>query len=140
MAVSAPGIDCVSTTTQLREQAARRLMHDRESLARAVTDALYDEAGDRLARHGPRGRERCLEDMHFNVDHLIPAVDLGEPDLFARYLGWLNDLLQARGVDTRDVTRCLQLLRDEVSRRYSADESRAIGEILDAGVRSLPHA
>ena len=140
MAVGAPGLARVSGTAHLREHAARRLMHDRESLARAVTDALYDEAGDRLARHGPRGRERCLEDMHFNVDHLIPAVDLGEPDLFAGYLDWLNDLLRARGVDTRDVTRCLQLLRDEVSRRYSADESRVIGEILDASMRSLPPA
>lgn len=127
-------------TTQAYAQAARRLMHDRESLARAVTDALYEEAGERLAHHGPRGRERCLEDMHFNVDHLIPAVDLGDPDLFARYVTWLCDLLRSRGVDTRDVTRCLELLRDEVTRRYSEDESRVVSEILHASLRSLPPA
>lgn len=116
---------------------ARLLMRDREVLARAVTSTLYVEAAERLARHGVRGRERCLEDMHFNVDHLIPAVDLGDPDLFTRYLQWLHELLQARGVDTRDVCRCLELLRDEVTQRYQRSEARLVTNILDAGLRSL---
>lgn len=119
-------------------QAARLLMRDRESLARAVTEALYAEAGDRLARHGPNGRVRCLEDMHFNIEHLVPAVDLDDDSLFVRYVEWLHGLLHARGVDTRDVTRCLQLLRDEVVRRYTTAEARPIGDVLDAGIRSLP--
>ncbi|HEX5972174.1 MAG TPA: hypothetical protein VFY85_09620 [Gemmatimonadaceae bacterium] len=130
----------MSDTATAHGRAAQRLIDDRTSLARAVTDALYAEAGDRLARHGTRGRERCLEDMHFNVDHLIPAVDLGDADLFGRYLQWLDDLLRSRGVETRDVTRCLELLGDEVERRYAPDESRAIREILDASRRSLPRA
>ena len=127
----------MTATGTVNGRAAQRLIRDRESLARAVTDALYAEAGDRLARHGTRGRERCLEDMHFNVDHLIPAVDLGDPDLFGRYLQWLDDLLRARGVETREVTRCLELLGDEVERRYAPDESRAIRDVLDASQRSL---
>jgi len=118
-------------------QAAQLLMRDRESLARAVTDALYAETGERLARHGARGRERCLEDMHFNVDHLIPAVDLQDAEMFVRYVEWLHGLLHARGVDTRDVARCLELLRDEAARRYDAGDAQAIAVILDAGLRSL---
>jgi hypothetical protein len=78
--------------------------------------------------------------MHFNVEHLIPAVDLGDPELFGRYLQWLDDLLRARGVETRDVTRCLELLGDEVERRYQADESRVIRDILVASQRSLRRA
>jgi hypothetical protein len=127
----------MSATTNASGVAAQSLMRDRESLARAVTDALYAEAGERLARHGENGRVRCLEDMHFNVDHLIPAVDLDDPDMFVRYARWLHDLLRARGVDARDVTRCFELLRDEVSRRYSGDEVAAVVRILDAGLRSL---
>ena len=119
-------------------EAARLLMRDRGSLAHAVTDALYAEAGERLSRHGAHGRERCLEDMHFNVDHLIPAVDLGAPELFVRYVQWLHDLLHARGVDTRDVTRCLQLLRGESTRRYAPEEARAVGDVLEAGMQALP--
>jgi hypothetical protein len=130
----------MTNTATVNGRAAQRLIHDRESLARAVTDALYAESGDRLAKHGARGRERCLEDMHFNVDHLIPAVDLGDADLFGRYLQWLDDLLRSRGVATRDVTRCLELLGDEVERRYEPDESRAIRDILEASQRSLPRA
>ena len=120
--------------------AARLLMRDRESLARAVTDALYAEAGERLARHGPNGRVRCLEDMHFNVEHLVPAVDLGDADLFVRYVQWLHGLLQARNVDTRDVTRCLELLREEARSRYTAAEAKPISDIIDAGLRAVPPA
>lgn len=130
----------MSEGVEAGSQAARLLMRDRESLARAVTDALYEEAGDRLARHGPNGRVRCLEDMHFNVEHLVPAVDLGDPELFVRYVQWLHGLLQARGVDTRDVTRCLELLQGEVVRRYTASEAQPITTILDAGLRSVPSA
>jgi len=127
----------MNDTPEAPAHAAQLLMRDRESLARAVTDALYAESGERLARHGARGRERCLEDMHFNVDHLIPAVDLQDPAMFVRYVEWLHGLLHSRGVDTRDVSRCLELLRDETTRRYAAADARAIGAILDAGLHSL---
>lgn len=130
----------MSEGVEAGSHAAQLLIRDRESLARAVTDALYEEAGERLSRHGPNGRVRCLEDMHFNVEHLVPAVDLGDPDLFVRYVQWLHGLLQARGVDTRDVTRCLELLQDEVTRRYAAADAQPITTILDAGLRSVPPA
>lgn len=130
----------MSDAVEAGSHAARLLMRDRESLARAVTDALYAEAGERLALHGANGRVRCLEDMHFNVEHLVPAVDLGDADLFARYVQWLHGLLHARGVDTRDVTRCLELLRDEAKSRYTAAESQPISDIIDAGIRAVRRA
>ena len=119
-------------------QAARLLMRDRESLARAVTEALYAEAGDRLARHGPNGRVRCLEDMHFNIEHLIPAVDLGEPQLFATYVRWLDSLLRARNVPTREVVRCLELVEAEARARFAADEAEAVADVLRVGLAALP--
>jgi len=29
---------------------------------------------------------RCLEDTHFNVEHLVPVVDVGDPDSSVRYV------------------------------------------------------
>jgi hypothetical protein len=113
---------------------AALLMRDRDALALAVTTALYAESPRLLEKHGERGREKCLQDMRYNIDHLIPAVDLADGAMFARYVEWLDGLLRARNVATRDVVRCLELLRDHCVDRYPAAESGAIGDIIRAGL------
>ena len=119
-------------------RAARLLLIDREALAREVTDALYAESPELLERHGERGREKCLQDMRYNIEHLIPAVELADASMFARYVEWLDALLRSRGVATRDVVRCLELLRVAVNVQYAADDAAAIAPIIDAGLRALP--
>jgi hypothetical protein len=114
--------------------ASHLLTRDRDIVARAVTDALYAESPLLLERHGARGREKCLQDMQYNIDHLIPAVELRDGAIFARYVQWLDELLRARGVETRDVVRSLELIRDQCTARFPGPESRAIREILQAGL------
>lgn len=118
-------------------RAARRLLQDKEPLAQAVTEALYREDPALMERHGARGREKCHQDMRYNVEHLIPAVELGDGLMFAGYVEWLDTLLRARHVATRDIVRCLELLGDETTRRYATDEAEAIARILRAGLRVL---
>ena len=113
--------------------ASRLLMRDQDAVARAVTAALYAASPALLERHGERGRDKCLQDMHYTIEHLIPAVDLGDPALFVRYVEWLDGLLRARSVDTRDVVRCLELIREQCIERFPRAESEAIGAILQAG-------
>ena len=119
------------------ERAARLLIIDREALAQEVTAALYAESPGLIDRHGERGREKCLQDMRYNVEHLTPAVELADPSMFARYVAWLDELLRARNVATGDVVRCLELLRDRCRVRYPAAEAEAIGTIIDAGLAVL---
>lgn len=116
-------------------RAARLLHHEKEALARAVTDALYAERPELVEKHGERGREKCLADMRHNVNHLAPAVELGDAEMFARYVTWLDGLLRARSVDTRDVVRSLELLRAECGARFPGEEARATAAIIDAGLR-----
>jgi hypothetical protein len=74
--------------------------------------------------------------MRYNIEHLLPAVELGDPAMFARYVEWLDGMLRSRGVDTADVVRCLELLRDECGRRYP-DDDPAIRPIIDAGLSAV---
>lgn len=120
-----------------RARAAQLLMQDREAIASSVTAALYAEAPSLLQRYGASGRAKCLQDMRYNIEHLIPAVDLADDDMFVRYVRWLDGLLRARNVATRDVVRCLELLRDDCARRYPTAESSSIASVIDAGLRSL---
>ena len=121
-------------------RSAALLMRDRETLAQDVTAALYAESPELLERHGERGRGKCLQDMVYNIEHLIPAVDLADGAMFARYVEWLDGLLRARNVATRDVIRCLELLRDRCVARYPAEESSAIGGIIEAGLHVVKPA
>jgi len=125
----------LGTNESVAARSAALLMRDRETLAQEVTAALYAESPDLLGRHGERGRGKCLQDMGYNIEHLIPAVDLADGAMFARYVEWLDGLLRARNVATRDVIRCLELLRDRCVARYPAAESAAIAGIIDAGLR-----
>jgi hypothetical protein len=117
--------------------AAERLLRDKETLARAVTAAIYEEFPDLIEKYGERGRARCLQDMHYNIEHLIPAVDLQEPELFAQYVRWLDGMLRARGVATRDVHRCLERLREETRTRYDAAAAAAVVRVIEAGLATL---
>lgn len=134
MGAGATGIGMSDVVTATGASASRLLMRDRDAIARAATAALYAAVPALLERHGERGRDKCLQDMHYTIDHLIPAVDFGDPAMFSRYVEWLDGVLRARNVDTRDVVRCLELLRDQCAERFPRSEADAIGAILDAGL------
>ena len=118
-------------------RAARLLLVDREALAREVTDALYAESPALLERYGIAGREKCLQDMRYNIEHLTPAVELGDHAMFAGYVEWLDSLLRARNVPTRDVVRCLELLAARCAVRYPRGEAETIGATIRAGLAVL---
>jgi len=112
-------------------------MYDKESIARAVTQRMFDEYPDILEKHGERGRQKCLQDMHYNIEHLIPAVDLERPEMFADYARWLDTMLGSRGVAARDVRRCFEMVADEARERYDDEVTKLIDAIIRAGVDAV---
>ena len=116
------------------ERASEALLRDKDALARAITDALYAGMPELLARHGERGRVKCLQDMHYNLEHLAPAVALDDPSLFARYAEWLRDMLGARGVGVDEVRRSLEITRDVTGERMPADEAASIAVSIEAAL------
>jgi len=124
------------------EAASEALLARKDELARAVTEALYAEMPNLVTKFGDRGHAKCLQDMGYNLEHLAPAVALGEPALFARYTTWLREMLGARGIPTREVRRSLELTRDVVRARLAGDESVVVSDAIDAGLAALdaPHA
>lgn len=120
-----------------RENAAARLGTDQGELARDITAALYTELPELEARYGERGRIRCLEDMNFNLEHLRPAVELGQPHLFGDYVRWLDGLLRARGIATHEIARSLAIMERIVAARFPAAEADAIRPVIVAGLDAL---
>ena len=119
------------------ERCGERLVREKESLAAAITAALYQERPDLLDRYGAAGREKCLQDMRYNLEHLAPAVALQEPAMFAGYARWLGGLLAARDIPTDDVVRSLALTRSTLTERFPADEAAAAAPALEAALSVL---
>jgi hypothetical protein len=116
--------------------ASDALLDHKSIIARAITDAMYREKPALLERYGEVGRVRCLEDMHFNIEHLAPAVALGEAVLFERYVVWLRDMLAARNVPVDDVRRSLELTNTMVA-QYLPEHAAVIGDVVNAGIAAL---
>src|ERR1043165_2053459 len=125
------------TTHTVGQRAAEHLTYDKESIARGVTKRMFDEYPDILEKPGERGRQKCLQDMHYNIEHLIPAVDLEKPEMFADYARWLDTMLGSRGVSARDVRRCFEMVADEARTRFDGEEAAIIDEIIRAGVAAV---
>ncbi len=120
-------------------RASDSILGRKEELARAITDALY--AGDPalLERFGEAGHAKCLQDMHYSLEHLAPAVALNDPALFSRYVRWLENLLSARGIGSQDVRRSLEATLGVLQQRLRPDEAACVLPCLQAGLASLSH-
>jgi hypothetical protein len=119
------------------EESAEVLLSRKEEVAQAVTAALYRARPELLERYGERGRARCLEDMRYNIEHLVPALALERPAMFAGYVTWVDGLLRARNVPTEDLRLSLRLLQDEAARVVPADLQSTLTECVRAGLAAL---
>ena len=118
-------------------RAASQLLAQKEGLARDITIALFTEMPELDSRYGPKGRVKCDEDMRYTIEHLMPAVDLGEPALFTRYIEWMDSLLRARNVTTHELIRCLDHMDTLVHERFAADEAAVVSRCLRPGIALL---
>lgn len=119
------------------DAAAEALLERKEELARAITAALYRERPALLEKYGEAGRAKCLQDMRYNLEHLAPAVALGDPALFSRYVTWLRGMLGARGIPADEVRRSLELTRAELAARLPAEQATHADAALAAGLAAL---
>jgi hypothetical protein len=118
-------------------RAAAALAEHAEAVARAVTGLLYAEMPWLVDRYGERGRQKCLQDLRYHLEHLAPAVELEDPALFARYAEWCDGVLRARGVQTVELLRSLQLIESDVAARLPDEQAHAVAGCLRAGIDRL---
>ena len=119
------------------EAAAERILARKEKLARTITERLYESMPELLEKHGEYGRAKCLQDMRYNLEHLAPAVALDESPLFTRYVVWLRDMLQSRGVQSAEVLRSLRITREIALESLPPGEGEAVARVVQEGVHVL---
>lgn len=117
--------------------AANAILAAKDQLAPVITARLYDAVPSLAERYGERGRQKCLEDMRYNLEHLAPAVALSSPAMFAGYAAWLDDLLRARDVPTADTVTSLELTMDALEETLDPAHLPLIRRCVDAGLSAL---
>jgi hypothetical protein len=117
--------------------AAAALLEQKEAIARSVTGLLYAEMPWLVDKYGERGRLKCLQDMRYNLEYLVPAVEQEDPSMFARYATWCDGVLRSRGVPTGELARSFELMAADVASRLPREESAAVAACLEAGVLAL---
>jgi hypothetical protein len=119
------------------QKSAELLLTHKEEIAQAVTAALYTARPELLERYGESGRAKCLQDMRYNIEHLVPALALEQPAMFAGYVSWVDGLLRARNVPTEDLRLSLQLLQQQASPNLPVEMQPILAECLNAGLAAL---
>lgn len=126
-----------SASRALYTRTAASLLDRKEELARAITDALYEAHPDLGPRYGATGRVKCLQDTHHTLEHLAPAVALGDPALFVQYVHWLVDLLRPRGIPLDHVRGSIAAMIAVLGTRLDPAEYAVASVSLDAALGAL---
>ncbi len=117
--------------------AAAALREARPVIVDRVVSEEYRASPDLWTRFGPRGRARCEEDAGYHLDVAAAALDVGQPAVFARYLGWSAQVLESRGVDRAHLRDLLERLRLQARTVLRPELARPVVEVLS--VPPAPH-
>lgn len=119
------------------ENAGGLLRREGNVIAVAATEALYVAHPALLQEFGEAGRAHCHRDIQHTIDHLATALELGDADIFARYVHWLVALLRVRNVAVSDIARSFHLVATECEGRFPPDEARLAKRVLAHGLAVL---
>jgi MerR family transcriptional regulator, light-induced transcriptional regulator len=114
--------------------AANELRSAAETISLAAVAKDYARRPELLARYGERGRAMYLQDTRFHLSYLADAIGFGRPSIFRNYLGWVADVLAARGVAPEELNENLRCVREVLDETLSPEILAIALEAFDAGV------
>jgi methanogenic corrinoid protein MtbC1 len=119
-------------------QTSRAIDAERARLAETITDLQYRAHPELLARYGPAGREKCLQDAGYHLAYLSEAIAADNPDLFADYIAWAKVMLAGRGIPSEDLAANLRFLRQSIRDVLPEELSAPACAIVENGIGQLP--
>ena len=114
--------------------AVKELRSVAEAVAQAAVAKDYARRPALLARYGERGHSMYLQDTKFHTSYLADAVGFARPSIFRDYLGWLNEVLAARGVAPEELSENLKCMREALVESLTPAALGAVLPVFDAAV------
>jgi len=107
------------------------------SVAQSAVARDYSRRPALLARYGERGKAAYLQDTQFHLSYLADAISFGRPSIFTDYLGWVVEVLLARGVATEELIENLKCVREVLAETLSGDKLAKLLELLDLALAEV---
>lgn len=93
----------------------------------SVCDRFYGTHGSIYQRFGPKGRERCREDLAFLLEFLRPVLEFGLVETMVEYLSWLRSVLAARAIPGDHVLLSLEWVGQFLALSMEPADARKVG-------------
>jgi methanogenic corrinoid protein MtbC1 len=107
----------------------------RKSLAAGAVLRAGEVDPGALATFGASGFNDLKVHAEGLLDHLVQALVVGRPALYADQVGWLKTAFVARGIDLRALRVLLAALRDELASELPPEAGRTARDFAEAGAR-----
>ncbi len=120
--------------------AAQELRSLAESVAETAVVRDYTRRPALLARYGERGRAAYLQDTRFHLSYLADSISFGRPSIFKDYLGWVAEVLSARGVATEELIENLKCVREVLAETLAGDRLAKVLQLLDQALAEVSSA
>jgi MerR family transcriptional regulator, light-induced transcriptional regulator len=120
--------------------AAQELRSLAESVAQTAVVKDYRRRPALLAKYGERGRAAYLQDTRFHLSYLADSISFGRPSIFKDYLGWLAEVLSARGVATEELIENLKCVREVLAETLAGDRLAKVLQLLDQALAEVSSA
>jgi methanogenic corrinoid protein MtbC1 len=109
-------------------------------IAEEVVTRQYAAQPGVWEKYGARGRILSVRDVSYHLPFLTSAIEVGEPELFAQYVGWLRTLFGSLGLDDASTTITWTCIRDVLLERLPPEMSATASACVDAGIAEMTAA
>ncbi|KAA9332806.1 cobalamin-dependent protein [Adhaeribacter soli] len=103
----------------------------------AAVEMHYKKVPELTVRYGPAGKEKCLQDARYHLSYLAEAILSESPLLFRDYVGWAQQMLQARNIPAKDLAVNLNCLKEALAQRLPIESFVVAAKYLNGALNQL---
>jgi methanogenic corrinoid protein MtbC1 len=116
---------------------AAEILRQAPLIAEIVVARQYGRQPELWEKYGPRGRSLSVRDVNYHLPFLTSAIEAGEAELFAQYVGWLRTLFSSLGLDDASTVVTLTCIRDVLLERLPGEMGAMAAAFVEAGLAEM---
>lgn len=110
----------------------------RAALAATLVEAELSGCRGLFLHHGEGGREKFLQDIYFQLDHLATSLEFDSPEIFIDCVAWTKVVLLNRGTAVADLEAHLDCMARVLRSEIPDEAGTFAASFVDAALRALP--
>jgi methanogenic corrinoid protein MtbC1 len=121
----------------VNKRTAELVFNSAPAIATTTVELHYRKAPELHTRYGAIGKEKCLQDARYHISYLAEAILSESPALFKDYIGWAQQMLQARNIPAKDLAINLNCLKEALAQRLPIENFVVAAKFMNAALSQL---